>query len=292
MLLWGRFWLWPALRRTYSHWQEDEGSMMAAAMAYYAAFSIFPLCLVLIAGLGYVMRYSATAENEKQQLLEVVAENTTPDLANQLGHMLDGVRTRAGLGGPLGLAGLLLAAIGIFTQLEFIFGRMWDVPDREPASFWKSVRRALYDRLLAFVLLLGVGSLVIAMFVANLTLASLRTYAEQLPVGQSAFSLLQVLANLAINILAFTVMYRVLPRRSVRWKAALGGAILAALIWEVGQQVLAHFVIADRYSAYGVVGAFIALMLWMYYASAVVLLGGEFVRAISGDAQVAELRSD
>ena len=292
MLLWGRFWLWPALRRTYSHWQEDEGSMMAAAMAYYAAFSIFPLCLVLISGLGYVMRYSAAAQNEKQQLLQVVAENTTPQLAEQLGTMLDGVRTRAGLGGPLGLAGLLLAAIGIFTQLEFIFARMWDVPDREPASFWKSVRRALYDRLLAFVLLLGLGSLVIAVFIANLALASVRSYAVQIPAGQTAWGVIQVAANLAINIVAFGIMYRVLPRVSVRWRAAFGGAILAGLIWEVGQQLLARVIIADRYSAYGVVGAFIALMLWMYYASAVVLLGGEFVRAISGSRLEAELRSD
>ena len=292
MLLWGRFWLWPALRRTYSHWQEDEGSMMAAAMAYYAAFSIFPLCLVLIAGLGYVMRYSAAAQNEKQQMLQVVAENTTPELADQLGHMLEGVRTRAGLGGPLGLAGLLLAAIGIFTQLEFVFARMWDVPDREPASFWKAVRRALYDRLLAFVLLVGLGSLMFAVFVANLALASVRSYAVQLPVGQTAWGAVHVVANLAINIVAFTLMYRVLPRRPVRWKSALGGGILAAFIWEIGQQLLARVIIADRYSAYGIVGAFIALMLWMYYASAVVLLGGEFVRAISGDVQADELRSD
>ncbi|MBX9792120.1 MAG: YihY/virulence factor BrkB family protein [Pirellulales bacterium] len=292
MLLWGRFWLWPALRRTYSHWQEDEGSMMAAAMAYYAAFSIFPLCLVLIAGLGYVMRYSAAAQNEKQQLLQVVAENTTPELADQLGHMLEGVRTRAGLGGPLGLVGLLLAAIGIFTQLEFVFARMWNVPDREPASFWKAVRRALYDRLLAFVLLVGLGSLMFVVFVANLALASVRSYAVQLPAGQTAWGAVQVVANLAINIVAFTIMYRVLPRRPVRWKSALGGGILAALIWEAGQQLLARVIIADRYSAYGIVGAFIALMLWMYYASAVVLLGGEFVRAISGDTQVEELRSD
>jgi membrane protein len=292
MLLWGRFWLWPALRRTYSHWQEDEGSMMAAAMAYYAAFSIFPLCLVLIAGLGYVMRYSAAAQNEKQQLLQVVADNTTPELAEQLGAMLDGVRTRAGLGGPVGLAGLLLAAIGIFTQLEFIFARMWDVPDKEPASFWKSVRRALYDRLLAFLLLLGLGSLVVAVFIANLTLTSLRSYAERLPAGHTAWATIQTSANLAINIVAFGIMYRVLPRVSVRWRAAFGGAILAGLIWEVGQQLLARVIIADRYSAYGVVGAFIALMLWMYYASAVVLLGGEFVRAISGNRQEEELRSD
>jgi membrane protein len=292
MLLWGRFWLWPALRRTYSHWQEDEGSMMAAAMAYYAAFSIFPLCLVLIAGLGYVMRYSAAAQNEKQQLLQVVAENTTPELAEQLGTMLDGVRTRAGLGGPVGLAGLLLAAIGIFTQLEFIFARMWDVPDKEPASFWKSVRRALYDRLLAFVLLFGLGSLVVAVFIANLALASVRSYAVQIPAGQTAWGVIQVAANLAINIVAFGIMYRVLPRVSVQWRAAFGGAILAGLIWEVGQQLLARVIIADRYSAYGVVGAFIALMLWMYYASAVVLLGGEFVRAISGSRQEDELRSD
>ena len=51
-----------------------------------------------------------------------------------------------------------------------------------------------------------------------------------------------------------------------------------AITWQIGQYLLALFVIGDKYSAYGVIGSLIAVMIWFYYASAAVFLGGEFVR--------------
>jgi membrane protein len=84
----------------------------------------------------------------------------------------------------------------------------------------------------------------------------------------------------SLNALLFTVIYRVLPKQSVRWRDALAGGVLVAIIWEVGQQLLAPLVIGEKYSAYGVVGSFIAVMLWMYYASAVLFIGAEFVQIL------------
>ena len=52
-----------------------------------------------------------------------------------------------------------------------------------------------------------------------------------------------------------------------------------AVTWQIGQHFLALFVISNHYSVYGVVGAFIAVMVWFYYAGAVVFLGAEIVRA-------------
>ncbi len=83
------------------------------------------------------------------------------------------------------------------------------------------------------------------------------------------------------NALLLTVIYKMLPKAPVRWREALGGGVLAAVLWTVGQHVLLYLVVGEKYSAYGVFGALIALMFWFYYASAAVFFGAEFVRALS-----------
>lgn len=70
-------------------------------------------------------------------------------------------------------------------------------------------------------------------------------------------------------------------RIAAQRRAGLLCGVFVALTWQVGQHVLTSFVISDRYSVYGVVGSFIAVMVWFYYASAVLFLGAEIVHALS-----------
>jgi membrane protein len=86
--------------------------------------------------------------------------------------------------------------------------------------------------------------------------------------------------TLVLNAVLFGTLYKVLPRAPVRWREALAGGVLVAVIWRLGLLVLTPFLIGEKYSAYGVVGSFIAIMIWMYYASAVVFLGAEFVQVL------------
>ncbi len=62
MLTWLRNRLWPALKTSVVRWNRDDGAMLSAAMAYYAAFSLFPLCLVLVAAVGLVTQWSGHAQ--------------------------------------------------------------------------------------------------------------------------------------------------------------------------------------------------------------------------------------
>lgn len=77
------------------------------------------------------------------------------------------------------------------------------------------------------------------------------------------------------------IIYKVLPRVPVWWRDAARGGMLAAVVWEIGRWLLAWYVIAAKYSsAYGVLGSFIAMMVWVYYASTVLFLGAEFVKVL------------
>ncbi|MGA2619577.1 MAG: YihY/virulence factor BrkB family protein [Thermoguttaceae bacterium] len=290
MLGWLTHRAWPVIRRTWRGWQENDGFLLSAAMAYYAALALLPLCLVLIAALGFVLRLWSHAEDAQQQLLAAVAKNAGPWLSEQLEGLLMGVKSQAGRGGPIGAIALLLAAIGVFLQFDAMFDRIWGTGLQAPwKGWWAYIRSFLYGRLAAFLMLLAVGGLVLALFLANMVLAAIRPHLEtlhlawiqpylvHLPGGQLAWTALS-------DALLFTIIYKVLPKVRVRWREALPAGTLVAVVWIIGQQVLVSLVIGTGYTAYGVVGSFIAVMLWLYYASATIFFGAEFVRAMRGPA--------
>jgi membrane protein len=275
-----RHFLVPTLRDTLRRFREDDGPLLSAAMAYYAAFSLFPLLLVLIALLGLVMRFSAQAQDAQQRLLELAGENTTPWLAAQLDSILNGVETNAALGGPIGLATLVMAAIGIFVQLDGMFDRIWGQAPSKKRGAAAAIKNALFDRLSAFLMLLAVGGLLAFLMLADAILAAVRPYVVQLPAGNTAWIVFQLVVGLTLNAALFGVLYRVLPKIRVGWREALWGGLAVAVVWEIGQMVIVPLVIGQKYSAYGVVGSFIAIMLWMYGASAVLFLGAELVKVL------------
>jgi len=272
---------WPILRSTFDGWQKHDGALLSAATAYYAAFSLFPLCLVLIAGLGFVGRHSTFLQTEQHDLIDRVAKNVSPWLASELTSILAGVQTNASLGGPLGLFALVLTAIGLFMQLENIFARIWGSPEPAVKTWTAAVREALWNRLLAFLTLLAIGALLVAVFVTDLVLAGIRPLVAQLPAGRFTWQIVQSAATIGCDTVLLATIYHVLPKARVPWKAAFGGGLLAAVIWALGRYVLLSWLIGETYSAYGVVGSLMGVMLWYYYASAVVFLGAEFVRALS-----------
>ena len=126
---------------------------------------------------------------------------------------------------------------------------------------------------------LAVGGLVVGLFLANVVTAGIR-HQLQIRGGPTVWYWGETIRTLAVNALLVGVLYKVLPKVSVQWRNALAGGVLVSLIWYVGQRLLVAFVIGESYSAYGVVGSFIAVMLWLYYASATIFLGAEFVRAL------------
>src|SRR5579883_3169202 len=128
-----RFWSTTLL--LIRRWNDDECFTRSAAMAFYAAFSLFPLCLILMAVLGFVARFSQTAQTEQERLIQIVEEGTTPWIAAQLGHVLSQVQTKATVGGPLGLAILVVTALGMFAQLDSALDRIWRGPALNSPGF-------------------------------------------------------------------------------------------------------------------------------------------------------------
>lgn len=278
MIGWFKTVVWPRVRQTLRGFHDDDGGLLAASMAYYALLSLLPLMLILVAAVGIVLRFSAGAQDAERQLLELVAQNTSAELARHLGLVLAEVRLKAFLGGPLGVGLLLLAAIGVFTRLEHAFDRILKSGKPRPKGVVAAVRNALWYRLRAFLILVGLGLLVLAALVAGMVSSAVRSLAADLPHGPLLWRWVEVLLSLGLTWLLFTLVYKLLPRARVRWTEAAQGAAVAAALWEISRQILAALVIGQRYSVYGVVGSILVLMLWVYVASGILFLGAEYVQ--------------
>lgn len=270
------------LRATWRRWRLDDGSLVAASMAYYTALSFFPLLLLLIAVLGFVLRFSSGAQDAQQELLRIVAQNTSPSLAEHVHTALTAIRAKAVVGGPLGVLVLLVAAIGVFTQLDIGMKRIWNVP-RTPRGIAATVLHVLFHRLRAFLLLLAVGALVWVAFIAGTIAAAVRPMAEGLIGGSIAWDSVHIALSLVVNALLLTLLYKLLPPLKVAWRSAARGGLLAAMLWEISRQALSLIMFGKQYTAYGVVGSLMALMLWIYIAASIFFFAAEYVRVIEQD---------
>ncbi len=271
------------LRLTLRRWRKDDGSLIAASMAYYAVLSFFPLLLMLIAALGFVLQFSSGAQDAQKELLNVLAQNTAPALAEHIKNALGAIRDKAPLGGPIGLVALLVASIGIFTHFDIAMARIWNINRRRRPGILAAIANALYHRLRAFLMLLALGILVWAAFVAGTVASVLQPFVADRLGGELLWSLAHVAISLSINIALLTLLYKLLPRGRARWAAALRGGILAAILWEISRQALTVMLMGKKFTAYGIVGSLLALMLWIYIASSIFFFAAEYVRVISMD---------
>ncbi len=271
--------LLAALKR----WQADDGSAMAACVAYYLALSLFPMLLLLIAGVGLVMRFTSLGHDAELQILSIVAEHCSSTLESQVREVLAQLRDHSVVGGPFGLATAILAAIGVFYQFERAFDKIWHIPPPAKSNWKGTIRRLVIRRCMAFTLFTAVGLAIVCTLAANVAIGTLRQWMTHLHLpGTIAITLVDATATMLLNAVAFGVLYRWLPKKRPMWSDAFRGGLLVSAIWEVGRQFLSAFLIGVKYTtAYGAIGSFIALLLWFYWGVTILFFGAEYVKVLS-----------
>ena len=279
--------LYLIIEKTITRWSRNDGNLLAASMAYYAAFSFYPLLLVLITVLKYALEFSASAQSARQQLLDFLSRSMSPALAEEVGRLFNGDQELAysGLTGLKALVApliLLIGAIGIFSQLETAFDRLWHAVTPHERGVRAAITNALWNRLRAFLTLIGLGLVVIVAFVAQLILSAVQGWVEDEHMSWAiiVWPRLQIALSLTLNAFALALVFKMIPRAMVRWRDALIGGLAVAIAWQIGAQIVSRYIVGGHYTAYGVVGSFIAMMLWVYCASILLFLGAQLVQVL------------
>jgi membrane protein len=265
------------LKETFSEWSNDNCLRLGAALSYYTLSSLIPLILIVVSVVTFFLNFTGQGQNVQQQLVDqITGAVNNPALAEQITEALTGRSEDAASQGIIGaITGfflLLLAASGVFGELDSAFNIIWDVPQDQQA---KGVMGFIKTKFLSFTLVLGVAFLLIVSQVLTVVLTSL---ADRLPLG-----VLWTIINFAVQIgviaLVFAVLFKYLPDTEVEWRDVLLGGLLTAILWIVGQQLLSlYFRYGTSFSSYGALGGVLAFLLYVYYSSQILFLGGEFTQ--------------
>ncbi|KPV52763.1 hypothetical protein SE17_13565, partial [Kouleothrix aurantiaca] len=245
----------PVLKEAFSEFLEDEAGQLGAALAYYAMFSLFPLLLLLVAALGFVLRYWDNAIDVQQQILGAVSRNFSPQLSETLSGILTGVKSQAGGATIVGLITLLMGASGVFQQLDVSFNKIWKVPQpTTPLTMVQTIVKTIRTRLFSFGMVLAVGFLLlVSMALTGISQALLQGFSDLPLLGSVAGVALGLLLSVVLNTLVFALLFKYPPDTVVQWRDVWLGAALTAVIWELAKYILAWYIgrSAQSYSAYG-----------------------------------------
>lgn len=273
------------LGQTVLKWQQDDCLEMGAALAYYALFSLFPIILVILSVVGFVIGPNTMAYN---QVLLFAEEALPPDAFGVFRDTLLQLHTGSTSASIVGFVILLFTASGFFGALSRAFDKIWHVhtPLNPHKGMVTIALNFIWRRLFAFSMALGSAGLIFVSLVSNLVVETLLRMVGEfneridfITIDQvSLLPWLQFGASFLVLTLVVMVLFKVLPSTAIAWRDIWLGALLTAFLWVILQQLISNSIISlgSRFRSYGVVGGVMVLMLWMYLTSQIFFLGGEF----------------
>ena len=261
-------------------WVRYECASLAAGVSFYAALSIFPLMLVLVAAVGSFFRFMERGQNAVEEIHLTIAQQLSPQAADSFTDVFEQIQTRALLNGPLAGLMLLFAATLVFFQIDRAFYRIWDVRQRVgDLGIWGALRRMLVSRVRSLGLVMGTCFLVVVVFVSGLAFRAVMSIAQEwFPEVSILSPLVASLISVVINLGVFSFLYKFLSKEWVSWLVCLKAGVVAAVLLECGGWVLGALSFGSNFSAYGLIGSFLVVLLWIYYSVMVLLIGALIVR--------------
>jgi membrane protein len=253
-------------------WQQHDGERMAAALAFYALFSIAPALLITTSLLGFWMGAAAAQGQLVSQLMQWMGPEMAATVLGlvQRAHKPDAELTAA----AVGVATLIWTSTRGFAQLQAALDVIFDAGKGKGA-----LAGALRQRALAFTLVIGLGLLMGISAALNATISALSRWSEGLlPVPSwLAYGIGDASSFVTLGI-AYTGVYQLLPRQRAPLPDTVVGALFAAALFTAGRHALGiYLAAASPGSAYGASGSLVVLLLWLYYSALILLLGAEVV---------------
>ena len=262
------------LKATFDAWMEDNALRLSAALAYYSIFSIAPLLVIAISVAGLVLGEEAVRGQLDDQLKSYVGAQAAESVQSMVQSASK--PSEGWTGAVVGFVTLLLGASGVFGQLKDALNTIWEVKPRAGAAIMGFVR----ERLLNFGMVLVIGFLLLTSLLLTTALAALHAYFESLfGIPPFVAGVLGFLVSFGVVTTLFAFIFKVLPDAQVEWRNVWTGAVVTALLFELGKFGLGFYLGRESMaSSFGAAGSVVLLLLWVYYASCILLFGAEFTQ--------------
>ena len=267
--------LWSILKGTTDNWLDDQASSISAALAFYCAFSLAPLLIIIVTIAGWIVGSELAYSYLGTQVTLLFGKQS----ADLILSAMESAQSQEGVWATIvSVIMLLIGASTVFAALESALQQIWGGRDALPRG-WRAFVRA---RLISFGFILAIGFLLLVSLTLTTALAALRGYALRHFEGMvSLFASVDFLLSIALGTGLVALMYRYLPAKRLPWRQVLTGALVTALLFHLGRWAIGLYLgRATQPTAYGAAASFAALLLWLYYSAQIFLFGAEFTACL------------
>lgn len=262
------------IKQTFTEWSEDKAPRLAAALAYYTAFSLAPVLVIAIAVAGLVI-------NRQQAQDLVIAQMNT--LAGEQGGALLQTMLEASqdIGSSIAAAAagvvlLIFGATGVFGQLQDALNTMWEVAPKPNQGILGLLRR----RLFSFTMVLAVAFLLLVSLVISSGLAAFSEWTTGLfPGFETILQIVNFIISFIVITVLFALLFKYVPDAKIEWRDVWPGAAVTALLFTAGKFLIGLYLGSGSVTEqFGGAGALVVLLLWVYYSAQICFFGAEFTQ--------------
>ncbi|WP_017430334.1 YihY/virulence factor BrkB family protein [Vreelandella jeotgali] len=260
-----------------SVWLERNAFSYAGSLAFYTLFSLAPTVIIAVTVIGVVMGEEAAQGQIVAQLQETLGRGAAQAIQQAVAQSR--IEEAGILPTLLGVGTLMIGATTVFAQMQFSLNTIWGVTAKPSTN---SLFVFLKNRLLSLTVVLSIGfillvSLALGIIVGNM----LRAASDLLPYTVVLTQGAESLVSLAVVVLLFATIFKVLPDVVLAWKDVLIGAVVTAVLFTLGRSVIAlYLAYTATASTYGAAGSVVMILLWVYYSSLILLFGASFTRSL------------
>ncbi len=261
-------------------WQTDPLSH-AAAIAFYAIFSLPAVLIIIISLVGSLFG----AESARQELYAGISNAIGPDTAERVQGIIENtsIAEPSTVANLIGIGILLFSATTVFTVLQHALNQIWRVMEKPEKS---SVIKLAIDRGISFLMVLLLGAIMATSVLLETVLVLINDYLDSaLPENKLIldldffFKVANYLISTVVITLIFSFIFKILPDVVVKWKDVLIGAIVTTLLFVLGKYLMGLYLSTSTMtSAYGAAGSLVILLMWIYYSAFILLYGANFTK--------------
>ena len=267
---------WQAMKKAAVDFNNDNGFKLAASLSYSMIFSIGPFLIVAISLAGIIWGQQAAEGRIYEQIKDLVGESSAAQVQELITNIQQSHHTVTGaiIGGVI----LMIGATGVFTEIQGSINYMWCILAK-PKKGWL---KFLMNRLLSFSLIIVFGFISMVSLVINSLMdllgSLLKKYFSHMTVY--FFYSVNIVLTLAVIILLFMIIFRILPDAVISWRDSFIGALFTGVLFMLGKLLIGLYLGHSNYGVlYGAAASIIVILVWVYYSSIILYYGAEFTRA-------------
>ena len=257
-------------------WSADNAFKHSAAVSFYTLFSLAPVTLIAVSLASVFFGEDVATQQFNRQLTQLVGK-ASADVIQQASSA-NALQDKGWLATTIGVVLLVVGATTVFGQIQTSLNDIWCVTARPSKHGWMLI---IVQRLISFAMVIAIGFLLLSSLVLTTALTAAVTYFQSGPaVPPWVLRTTDMVVGIGVITTLFALLFKILPDAKVRWKECWLGAVVTAVLFSIGRYLIALYLgHSSISSSYGPAGALVALLIWIYYSSAILFYGAEYVRA-------------